>query len=169
MPPAYAYTVRAGPMAAPHPFLITMDDASFHRPVLIRVTWRPSPAQAGLLVPDWVDGQPAVAMRDYDRAHTSRWFVRAAMYGFRDVELETVREGDRMTLGDIAPPKTRTRGRWFTWECGRWVQKPNHDFHQACYARARAEYWHTPPWEPGADMRPHPPTDETYAAQKAQP
>jgi len=166
--PTPVYTLRTD--LTPHPWCVVLDDASFRRPCLVRVLWRPSAPQAGILVPDWIAGQPATALRNYDKGGTTRWHVRATTYGFRDVELETVREGDRVTLGDIAPPRTRTLGRWFTWECGRWVDKPNHQHGLACFARARAEYWHTPPYAgAGTDMTPLPPTDPTYADQKAKP
>lgn len=161
------YTARID--AIHRPFAITLDDVSFRAPFTVRITWRPTDAQAGLLVPDWIDGQPAISCRDYDKGNTTRWFIRATTYGFRDVTLETQKEGTRMTFAPVAPPKTRTRGRWFAWECGRWVDKPNHDHHQACYVRCRQEYWHTPPWEPGQDMTPNPPTDPEHRKQKAQP
>lgn len=159
------YTARIDALHTP--FAITLDDASFRAPFMVRITWNPSDAQARVLCPEWINGQPAMHLRNYDKGDTSRWFIRAREYGFRDVELETVREGDRMIVSPIPPPRTRTRGRWFAWECGRWIDKPNHDYHQACYCRTRAEYWHTPQWEPGQDMTPNPPTDPEWHKQKS--
>lgn len=138
-----SYTARIDAIHVP--FAVTLDQPSFRSPHMMRVTWKPSDAQARALCPEWIDGQPAMHLRNYDSANTSRWFIRAKTYGFRDVELETVKEGDRLVMFPIPPPKTRTRGRWFTWECGQWVDKPNHDYHQACYCRARALGWSLDP------------------------
>lgn len=162
--PEPAYKVIIDPMHLP--FAIVLEDPSYRAPFMVRITWMPSDAQSRLLCPDWINKQPAIGMRNYDKGNTSRWFIRAREYGFRDVELETHKEGTREIKHQIPAPKTRTRGRWFAWEGGQWVNKPNHAHHLECFVRDRKEYWHTPSWEPGQDMTPIPPLDPEYRKQK---
>lgn len=152
------------------PYAITNDRPSFRKPCIVRVIWKPTEAEARRLIPDWCDGATAVAHRDHTgTAKTTRWHVRATTYGFRDVELETVAAGESMEIEPIPPPKTRTRGRWFTWECGEWKEQSQYGWSQPYTEHYRKEYWHTPPWQPGESMTPRPPTDPVHAAQKAKP
>ena len=148
------------------PWAIIHEAPSYRAPWMVRITWRPTAEQSKLLIPEWIIDKPVTAMRDYDeRSQITRWMVIAPSQ-WRDVILETVKAGDRMVRQAIPPPKTRTPGRWFTWEGGRWHDQPNHDTHLPWAARWKAEYWHTPPWCPGQDMRPHPPTDPTQIRKR---
>lgn len=138
------------------------DSPAVRCPRMLRIRWTVSEQHRRALVDRLgsLDGRAVSPHPDQGKGRPARWHVRPVEWveGF---DIETEREGVRILGADIPPPRTRTPGAWFAWECGEWRRYlPGATFAEEIRPK---DYWHTSKYIPGQKTEIKPPTDPDRA------